>query len=668
MHFQSGYQAAPASNGTESPQPRVESSHHEPLRHIPHGYMEMGPIRRHLLLLPWKWEIAGLGLSAGLIAAIIAILAHFDKHQLPQWPFSFNLSTLISVLSTILRAATLFAVAEVISQVKWSWFTEPRYLADLDRFDKASRGAMGSMQLLLHAPRDAIAITAAFVMVASLAIGPFAQQAIKTVPCDHLVPNTHAIMPAANFLEGEYSRIAAGTWDPLMDMKAALINALANPLGNDSAVPVICPTGNCTFPEFAGVTYSTIGLCSSCIDTTPKILAIGSDYKTANFTLPNGLHVDWAEDSNLNVGPRVDNFSWATSLFSPDFAAVIPMSLVNVSVLSLTTEACNGGSTFKDCANTVTGIIGLKMRPLAVSCALYPCLKNFHGSVVNGQVNETLVSTSPASTLLDLPETNSAALNFTALKTPCLVDAKAYDGTNFSTLTGNHSSSVVIIGGKHISAPLECLYKWSGIYARTMSSYISGSLLTGTCAGQADSPGVLHCPSQFWLEPLFASGSANLQSVSGVMDKFATAVTTKIRRMGTSLYATSSGTLARADAVGSVYSTTVCTEFSWAWLLLPIVVLVSAVLLLILTIVRNLDERKPVWKSSLLPLMFHMWAQPTATMSDTTTTMNKDRIEDTCGKVYAQVRKDGSGAVLLRTSHANDLMRPEEDSHLMGTK
>lgn len=35
-----------------------------------------------------------------------------------------------------------------ISQFKWLWFTRPRELADIERFDRASRGAWGSFLLL----------------------------------------------------------------------------------------------------------------------------------------------------------------------------------------------------------------------------------------------------------------------------------------------------------------------------------------------------------------------------------------------------------------------------------------------------------------------------------------------------------------------------------------
>lgn len=35
-----------------------------------------------------------------------------------------------------------------ISQFKWLWFDRPRELADIERLDRASRGAWGSLQLL----------------------------------------------------------------------------------------------------------------------------------------------------------------------------------------------------------------------------------------------------------------------------------------------------------------------------------------------------------------------------------------------------------------------------------------------------------------------------------------------------------------------------------------
>ena len=96
----------------------------------------------------WKLEILAVMLAVGFLAAIFITLSHFDGQNVPRWPVSLNLNSLVAIYATILRALLLFAIAEILSQEKWYWFTRPRPLRNLDDFDRASRGALGSAKLL----------------------------------------------------------------------------------------------------------------------------------------------------------------------------------------------------------------------------------------------------------------------------------------------------------------------------------------------------------------------------------------------------------------------------------------------------------------------------------------------------------------------------------------
>ena len=108
-------------------------------------------------------------------------------------------------------------------------------------------------------------------------------------------------------------------------------------------------------------------------------------------------------------------------------------------------------------------------------------------------------------------------------------------------------------------------------------------------------------------------------------DGLTTVVTNQLRTQGTTMYADEAGRGPRALAVGDVLSTTVCTEFSWPWLLLPTALLALSVLLLVMMMVRNHADGsgQPVWKSSLLPLLFHGFAYPTLSAG----ALNKEQLE-----------------------------------------
>ena len=61
-----------------------------------------------------SWWLEGLAtvVSLVLLAAIMAILYHFDGKEQPDWPYWINLNTVVATLSTILRAQLLLVAAE----------------------------------------------------------------------------------------------------------------------------------------------------------------------------------------------------------------------------------------------------------------------------------------------------------------------------------------------------------------------------------------------------------------------------------------------------------------------------------------------------------------------------------------------------------------------------
>ena len=89
---------------------------------------------------------------AGLVMAMIIDLSRYNGREEPEWLFGINLSTLLATISTLMRAAMLVVIAEVLSQVKWSLFDRPRPLPDLHHHDQASRSILGSMKLFWNIP------------------------------------------------------------------------------------------------------------------------------------------------------------------------------------------------------------------------------------------------------------------------------------------------------------------------------------------------------------------------------------------------------------------------------------------------------------------------------------------------------------------------------------
>ena len=83
------------------------------------------------------------------MAVLIVTLVLTNHKPLPHWPMRITLNSFISILGTIIKAAMVIPIAEGISQLKWLWFKKEGVLKDIQTFDEASRGMVGSLKLLL---------------------------------------------------------------------------------------------------------------------------------------------------------------------------------------------------------------------------------------------------------------------------------------------------------------------------------------------------------------------------------------------------------------------------------------------------------------------------------------------------------------------------------------
>lgn len=86
------------------------------------------------------------------MGSILGVLARFNGHALPDWPYDITLNALIALLTAVTAAAMNNSVQNSMSQLKWIRFQESRArLSDMETFDEASRGAWGAIKLLFTA-------------------------------------------------------------------------------------------------------------------------------------------------------------------------------------------------------------------------------------------------------------------------------------------------------------------------------------------------------------------------------------------------------------------------------------------------------------------------------------------------------------------------------------
>jgi hypothetical protein len=208
--------------------------------------------------------------------AIVALLYYLDDQSLSKWPPGL---TLITILSKIASAALILPISEAIGQLKWTWFhgKKSRDAFDFEIFDKASRGAWGSVMLLCRTKGRSLAALGALLTVLLLAIDTFFQQ-VTDLPerwklkGDGFIPRSIRYEPNVEF---EYDN----TWDnlPVNQANNDLRRALApffydsngtHPLqtgdgATQAEIPLVCPTSQCHWPI-----YKSLGICSACVDAS----------------------------------------------------------------------------------------------------------------------------------------------------------------------------------------------------------------------------------------------------------------------------------------------------------------------------------------------------------------------------------------------------------------
>lgn len=106
----------------------------------------------------YVWEVFGIVVSGLAIISICIVVYYFDDREAPNWtakvpgrdkPFQLTLNSLLSILSVFGSTCAMIPVTKGLGQLKYLWFMEQdRNLADLETFDSASRGKVGSAQLI----------------------------------------------------------------------------------------------------------------------------------------------------------------------------------------------------------------------------------------------------------------------------------------------------------------------------------------------------------------------------------------------------------------------------------------------------------------------------------------------------------------------------------------
>ena len=97
----------------------------------------------------WRAELMSLCVSLMIFIAIAGVLAGYNAQAPPQLKWGITLNALISLLATLAMLLLAVPVASSLGQLKFLRLTKPRKLHEHYAIDEASKGAWGSLKLLV---------------------------------------------------------------------------------------------------------------------------------------------------------------------------------------------------------------------------------------------------------------------------------------------------------------------------------------------------------------------------------------------------------------------------------------------------------------------------------------------------------------------------------------
>ena len=543
----------------------------------------------------WIFEILALLFSFGSFCALFIVLIVYNDRPLDDWHPGITLNAIVAISSTISQSALIPLLASCISQLKWIYYhgESGRRLLDFQLFDSASRGPSGALNLLLRGKAFPLATIGAFVMATALAFGTFVQQSV--------------VYPTRNITSGLAEIPRTDYWDGIFDtsFKLAAYDALLgfNLSKTASAISPTCTTGNCAFQD-----YSSLGICSQCVDVSSLLttalpnfeLAYGGDLGCASYpeynatsnvakcpnriNAPNGLSLDYYQ------ADLADQSGWGS--------AENGLSIMNTS----TQSAPLISNIFDAQISTYSYIYNFSViartlpRPSAYDCIFSACARRFSSDVTNGVFHEHV---------------RDRFINETQINT----SIEPYNSTGVEVIgPGTHPFNLYF--NLTTSAPRN----WSNSSMPEVFNidYVSQNAfpsffqheMEGNIVSTAQEPNGSFQPTfprSDYMQGIWEHG---LQDLPQTMENLALAWTNNMRLTG-----------APAQGVASQGQTYIHVNF--LWLIFPAALEFLAFVFLAGTIVSTVRNHVPSWKASALAPLFHGPGPGLEEVLDTYTSMEE---------------------------------------------
>ncbi|KAF5252444.1 hypothetical protein FANTH_2580 [Fusarium anthophilum] len=577
----------------------------------------------------WRWELLQLLIASGLFAAICIVLYMYSGKELPEWKnLGITLNTLISIIATFFRASIAIISSEVLSQLKWEWLSGSfRPMSDIQMFDTATRGVVGSLRLLpAIALRQPLTLEAILISFLSLGIGSFTQQSIQTYQCLQPVhlepPPSITIAKSVN-----WSDFAQLTQDGRYGLNAKMSLAMKDAIIQARNISTLydCPTGYCnftTFPEYTSqgltkrMSHASLGICSACTNIDKLVHRHERDGKKITiYSLPtdeskNGSRIvlgsqDGIRDTHMSVR-TTRNLYWINQTATTAFFNRARWSISNITFLA----------TRDHYAFDIE----------AAACILYPCIRYYAAAIKTFRLSENMVWEVPLRTQspqrIWSAKAESFGYDWKGVTQPCLVDGKRRNLSDIPSAT-DHSARVYFHeddwaeqsidkppGFANITAPFECVMEFPGKLGLAFETEIEATF-NFQCTSGDDSSGELSCRTDSAMENSYPSPLSSLlkdnrtsDNIENALKLIATRITQEIRQVSKDSDSDSDSDPKHLLVTGNASENRLCVQIAWKWLIFPGALLGLCAILLFAVIFRfGLSKKRRIWKSSVLPLL-----------------------------------------------------------------
>jgi hypothetical protein len=583
----------------DGPAPKDRSSLHSP---EPGPRTKDSSFLKKLAFDSWIGEAIAIALSIGCLIAIAVIVHHYDGEPLPQWRGGVTLNTVISVLSTTARSGMIFVVSGTMGQLKWCWLGQSRRrLLDMQVMDDASRGPMGAARILasLGLTGGTLATFSAVTTVLMVAFSPFLQQ-LLTYPL-HDVEQEHMFALAPRNLN--YTSLL---WSGNMSLD--LISAMeAGMWSTPRLLEPTCPTARCEWDNF-----KSIGWCSKCADLTASAILDCNIVQYFQNT-SSYLNRPWCELSfgtNHNISLVSEPFNRSQSQDNQTYTDQMYTLVMPVDVDSINMVYSDP----YEHKSSEPNFIG-ESRPLLVlahvQLSLAPSLKDRHWR------------TKKPVDIVHVEKVSQCILSLCERE----VTIKTEEGSVHSTLSSTNYGNLFEYGGAVCWQPEEENVTMIDEGETVIDEGEEREITSWIDRNTSSFCSVDMYPDKMWdyfvtsatlevfeeivtsdspkYRPLWTDQSARtLPDINIIGDKSTRSLEERLQNVAISL--TNYGLeTTNETARGRAYAEESYVEVRWWWILLPTLLQLSTLILFITTVVYSHHNSIPIWKSSILAIIYH---------------------------------------------------------------